>query len=242
MAKKKAKQRNTPVLSVLAVAFATLGVFAWRNVLIYNSPVIAAWESVGEPVLPVAAVQAMERIVIPSEPEAVFAEPVEETEEVSNHDDSMDSGEDVGVPVRITIASIDVDAAVENVGLTADGSMDVPKDPFDTGWYELGPRPGEIGSATITGHVDWLFGSSGVFANLHRLMPGDIITVQDENGSDVSFVVREIRKYDAQADATDVFISTDGEAHLNIITCNGAWDAAAHQYSERLVVFADKVI
>jgi len=44
-----------------------------------------------------------------------------------------------------------------------------------------------------------------------------------------------------QAVATDVFTSSDGKAHLNLITCDGIWDKNAAQYSERLVVFADRV-
>ena len=54
-------------------------------------------------------------------------------------------------------------------------------------------------------------------------------------------MVREIRTYDATADATDVFISNDGKAHLNIITCDGAWNKNMNQYSQRLVIFTDKV-
>lgn len=146
----------------------------------------------------------------------------------------------IGVPVRITIPSIAVDAAIEQVALTTDGSMDVPKDPLNTGWYELGPRPGETGSATIAGHVNWLHGATAVFRDLHKVKPEDTITVLDDSGAVISFVVREIRKYDAAADAMDVFSSHDGKAHLNLITCDGVWDRSTKQYSERLVVFADK--
>jgi sortase A len=146
----------------------------------------------------------------------------------------------VGVPVRIVIPSISVDAAIEKVALTDDGAMDTPKLPLDAGWYELGPRPGETGSAAIAGHVDWYDGETGVFADLHKLKSGDTIIVRDEEGADVSFVVRESRKYDAAADAKDIFGSNDGNAHLSIITCTGSWDTRAGQYTKRLVVFADK--
>jgi LPXTG-site transpeptidase (sortase) family protein len=146
----------------------------------------------------------------------------------------------VGVPVRIKIPSIALDAAIEKVALAADGSMDVPKQPLDAAWYELGPRPGEAGSAAVAGHVDWLRGASAAFTDLHEVRPGDKIAVLDDTGAIVSFVVRESRRYDAAADAIDVFSSNDGKAHLNLITCDGAWDKRAKQYSERLVVFADR--
>ncbi|TAK04807.1 class F sortase [Patescibacteria group bacterium] len=150
--------------------------------------------------------------------------------------------ENIGLPERIMIPSIAVDAAVEKVAVAADGSMDVPKDPLNTAWYELGPHPGERGSAAIAGHVNWWGGETGAFANLHKLMPGDTVTVQDDTGAVISFVVRELRILDAAADATEVFTSDDKKAHLNLITCIGAWDKRAKQYAKRLVVFTDRVI
>ena len=155
--------------------------------------------------------------------------------------DVIAEAESFGVPMRITISSIAVDAAIEKVSLAKDGSMDVPKHPLDVAWYEPGPRPGEAGSAAIAGHVDDERGAAAVFANLHKVKPGDTIVVNDEKGAPTSFVVRESRKLAAAADATEVFTSKDGKAHLNLITCTGAWDARARQYAERLVVFADKV-
>lgn len=146
-----------------------------------------------------------------------------------------------GVPLRIGIPSIAVDADVEKVSLAADGSMGVPKDPLNAAWYELGPHPGEIGNAVIVGHVNWIKGATGVFADLRKLKPGDVIDVQDDGGAIIAFVVRERRKYDAAADATGIFVSHDGKAHLNLITCDGSWVKSAKQYSERLVVFADKI-
>lgn len=148
---------------------------------------------------------------------------------------------DETAPSRLRIPAIGVDAPIGAVGLAADGSMDVPKHPANTVWYAPGPRPGEVGSAVIAGHVSWVVKATAVFAKLHTLRPGDTITVQDGAGETVSFVVREIRTYGAAADASDVFFSTDGKAHLNLVTCSGTWDKSEKQYAERLVVFADRV-
>jgi hypothetical protein len=52
--------------------------------------------------------------------------------------------------------------------------------------------------------------------------------------------VREIKKYDPNANASDVFISGDGKAHLNLITCVGFWNKVSKSYPKRLVIFADK--
>lgn len=145
-----------------------------------------------------------------------------------------------GLPVRIKIPGIHVDSAVEYVGLTPQGAVGVPKDPLNAAWYDLGPLPGDEGSSVITGHVNWYYGAKGVFENLNKVRPGDKIEVQNDKGEVISFVVREIRDFDPEAVATDVFISDDGKAHLNIITCEGTWDSGAKQYTQRLVVFADR--
>lgn len=145
-----------------------------------------------------------------------------------------------GLPVRLKIPVINVNAAIEYVGLTPQGAVDVPKKSSNVAWFDLGARPGNNGSAIITGHINWYTDASGVFANLHKLKPGDKITVQDNQGLLVSFVVRESRVYDAAADVIEVFNSNDGKAHLNLITCDGLWNKLSQQYSQRLVVFADK--
>lgn len=144
-----------------------------------------------------------------------------------------------GLPQNITIPIISVRAAIEQVTLAKDGSMGVPKNAMHAGWYALGPQPGEVGSAVIDGHVNWYDGATGVFENLHTLVVGDTIEVQNDRGEVVTFVVRETRTFGAEDDATDVFTSSDGKAHLNLITCMGEWDMETNQYPERFVVFAD---
>lgn len=146
----------------------------------------------------------------------------------------------VGFPVRLKISEIDVDAAIISVGLTSDGAMDAPKNPDEVAWYSLGSRPGENGTAVIAGHYDWINNILAVFSHLHELRKGDKIFIEDEKGEIVTFVVREIRTYDKDEYAPDVFISDDDKAHLNLITCIGVWDEASKSYSKRLVVFTDK--
>ena len=147
-----------------------------------------------------------------------------------------------GLPVRLEIPIINVDATVEYVGLTSDGAMGVPKGPAEVGWFKLGPHPGEIGSAVIAGHSGWKNNRPAVFDNLNKLKKGDKIYVIDEKGITVTFVVNEFRNYDPEANATDVFSSSDGKAHLNLITCEGVWNKVTKSRSKRLVVFTNKEI
>ena len=142
---------------------------------------------------------------------------------------------------RLKIPQINLDAAIESVGLTAQNAMDAPKGPNNVAWFDLGPRPGEQGSAVIDGHSGWWKdGTPAIFDNLYKLQKGDLISVEDANGVSTTFVVRESRNYNPDSDASDVFQSNDGKAHLNLITCEGVWNEAQKSYSSRLVVFADQ--
>lgn len=145
------------------------------------------------------------------------------------------------VPVRIKISAINVDAPIETIGLTKDGAVGIPSDPDNAAWFDGSPRPGKTGNSIITGHVNWYYGATGVFEKLNELEAGDIIEIQDDNGTTTSFIVRESKSYDDTAQATDVFISTDGRSHLNLITCEGIWNKITKSYSQRLVVFTDKI-
>lgn len=147
-----------------------------------------------------------------------------------------------GLPVRLKIPKIKVDAAIEYVGVTRQGVMGAPKTPHNVAWFNVGARPGESGSAVIAGHVNWYNGATGVFANLNKLKPGDKIMVRDDKGVNVTFVVRKVHTYGLKDDTSEVFAPDDDGAHLNLITCVGVWDKKSKQYTKRLVVFADKAV
>jgi len=146
------------------------------------------------------------------------------------------------LPSRLKIPAIGVDASLESVGLVGGGQMGVPVVPANAAWFDLGPRPGEVGSAVIDGHFGiWANGQTSVFDNLYKLRKGDQLTVEDQNGAKIAFVVTELRIYDQNQDATDVFSSIDGQAHLNLITCEGVWNRLKQSFPSRLVVFTDRV-
>lgn len=143
--------------------------------------------------------------------------------------------------MRLKIPNISIDASIDSVGVTFDGAVDAPKGPTNVAWFNLGPRPGDIGSAVITGHYGtWKNGGGSVFDDLNKLIPGDKIYVEDEKGIIITFVVRELRTYGQDEYAPGVFNSDDGKAHLNLITCKGDWIESQKTYSNRLVVFTDK--
>lgn len=146
-----------------------------------------------------------------------------------------------GLPLRFKIPKIKVDALVENIGFTVDGIVGVPEGPNNVAWFNLGPRPGEVGSAVISGHSGWKNDIPAVFDGLVRLNDGDKIYVEDDKGSIIVFRVREFKIYGRDDQAPEVFISNDGKAHLNLVTCTGVWNEKEKSRSNRLVVFTDKV-
>jgi len=145
-----------------------------------------------------------------------------------------------GIPIHLKIPDINVDANIESVGLTTKGAVDTPLSFINVAWFNLGPRPGEEGSSVIDGHSGWKKGIQSVFDNLYKIKKGDKIYVTDEKGEIITFVVREFRTYSLKDDATDIFTSTDGKAHLNLITCVGNWNVGQKSPNDRFVVFADK--
>lgn len=144
-------------------------------------------------------------------------------------------------PIQIRIPSIGVNTNVESLGLTKDGAMDSPAGPSATGWYSLGTIPGNVGSAVIDGHSGYKNNKPAVFDNLKKVAVGDKIYVKNMTGITNTFIIRKLKDYDPSIDATAIFTSKDGLAHLNLITCTGTWDANKKSHSKRLVVFADKV-
>lgn len=140
-------------------------------------------------------------------------------------------------PSRLIIPKLNINANIEYVGINSNGSMAAPNNTNDVGWFDLGSLPGDKGSAVIAGHFNGNYGESAVFSNLYKLKPGDKIYVSGSNGEVITFVVHGSRLFDPGY-ADDVFSPNDS-AHLNLITCDGVWDAVTKSYSKRLVVFSD---
>ena len=146
-----------------------------------------------------------------------------------------------GLPVRLQIPVINVDSAIEDASITSDGRMDVPAGSKDVAWFALGPHPGDVGSAVIGGHFGISNGIPWVFYNLDKLKVGNKIYVVNDKNQTLAFQIRSISSFDRNADATTVFTSTDGLAHLNLITCEGIWNQVNGSYPQRLVVFTDAI-
>lgn len=143
------------------------------------------------------------------------------------------------LPVRLKIPSLGINSRIEHAGVNLEGSMIGPRYRNNVAWFQPGVRPGENGSAVIAGHYGWKSRLKSVFDKLHTIRVGDRIYVEDDKGTVNVFVVQKIKRFEKQEDTAEVFFSNDGKRHLNLITCEGVWNAAAGSYSGRLVVFTD---
>lgn len=142
-------------------------------------------------------------------------------------------------PMRLRIPTINVDAAVEQVGVDSEGRIAAPIKTDDVGWYKLGTAPGDAGNAVIDGHLDWYNGPA-VFQRLGKMKVGDQIMVLREDGTQAKFIVdaTSVMPYDA---STDAMFTRSGPPSLTLITCAGTWDRQRGTYLQRLVVHSSLV-
>jgi sortase (surface protein transpeptidase) len=144
-------------------------------------------------------------------------------------------------PTRLRIPAIGVDArGLIDLGLRADGTMEVPADAPTVGWYAASPTPGERGPAVLAGHVDWNH-EKGAFYDLHTLEPGDEVLVDRADGSAALFQVMRVAQYPKDNFPTqEVYGDVEG-AELRLITCGGELDRKARSYRDNVVVYAGLV-
>jgi LPXTG-site transpeptidase (sortase) family protein len=143
-------------------------------------------------------------------------------------------------PIRLSIPALQVEANIIDLGLQANGTMQVPPDAKDAGWYVNSPAPGRPGPSVLAAHVNWK-GEDGPFARLHELKAGDEVIVEDAAGAQAKFAVDRVETHDKNAfPAEEVYADTDGP-ELRLVTCGGDFDAAAHSYKENVIAFAKLV-
>jgi hypothetical protein len=168
----------------------------------------------------------------------------------------------VPVPLTLELPSLDVRAAVLGVGMNRSHAMDAPTGPAgdpiwqQAFWYRGSATPGASSTALIAGHIDGPQGAPAVFGRLDQLQPGDPIVVRDtRTGLPVHFVVTATTTYSLEeashpdvlrqiygrgpVDATAPQPSTDGLAHLTLITCAGTFRNGTHDH--RFVVSATRI-
>ena len=145
-------------------------------------------------------------------------------------------------PERLSIPSINVQAPILDVGLAADGSVDVPplRRHNEAGWFEGGPTPGQFGPALIVGHADTRTGPS-VFHALDKLKPGQRIEVRRADRSVAVFEVNSVENFDKGKLPVRRVYGDYSRPSLRLMTCGGRWLGGRLGYQDNVVVFASLV-
>lgn len=143
-------------------------------------------------------------------------------------------------PERVRIAGLGETLPIRPVGVAEDGSMELPDDPAELGWYRFGPAPGaDRGSAVLAGHVDSREYGIGPLAGLHRAEAGDVITVITTAGP-IDYTIDRLRyERRSRLPIKDLF-DRSGAPRLVIITCGGPY-TPGQGYRDNLIVTATPV-
>jgi sortase (surface protein transpeptidase) len=141
-------------------------------------------------------------------------------------------------PDRIRIPAIGVDAPLIGLGLTPQGSLDVPpaRKKNLAGWYEAGTSPGERGTAIVAGHVDNAEGPA-VFYDLGSLRTGSKVEVDRLDGRTAVFTVDAVEVYDSRSFPDAKVYGAARRPELRVITCGGGYSPTTG-YQGNVVVFA----
>jgi len=141
-------------------------------------------------------------------------------------------------PVLLTIPRLGISSSsLESLGVDDKGAMEVPQDPAEAGWYELGPPPGALGPAVIAGHVTWNQ-VPAVFYRLTELRRGDVVEITRTDGRVAVFEIIRVRLYDKSSFPTRMVFGPIDHAGLRLITCGGAYERSVSRYRGNVVAFA----
>jgi LPXTG-site transpeptidase (sortase) family protein len=143
----------------------------------------------------------------------------------------------VSHPIGLTIPAIGVQTNIIHLGLTASGALQVPSSTAVAGWYTGSPRPGDVGSAVIAGHIDSKSGP-GVFFRLSSLRPGDRVYVRRADGTLAAFKVTVVRQFAKDSFPTAAVYGAVPDSELRLLTCGGTFDPQLRSYLSNTVVYA----
>ncbi|MEV8592544.1 class F sortase [Streptomyces sp. NPDC052012] len=143
-----------------------------------------------------------------------------------------------GVPDRVRIPAIQVDAPMMPVGLDAEGWVDAPppEDPNLAGWFSGAVSPGEKGTAVVVGHVDNQQGPA-VFYGLGALKKGQRVEIARRDGKTAVFEIYGVEVFAKNSFPGERVYASKGAAEVRVITCGGGF-SPQEGYDGNVVVFA----
>lgn len=169
------------------------------------------------------------------------ARPVVDEVPIRSSDPSEQEVAQVDEPSRVAVPSLDIDMPVVAVGVEADGTMEIPENAWEAGWYEYGPAPSERqGNAVMAAHVDSPEGL-GPFGLLPGVDVGAEVTVESDSGEVMTYEVVDVEQTYKQDVNLEAVFAESGPAQLILVTCGGRWDADRGHYDDNVIVTATLV-
>jgi len=146
-----------------------------------------------------------------------------------------------GWPTSLMIQKMGVKARVEGVDLSKAIQVHAPAKWGDVAWYTRGPRPGEVGRASIYGHLD-SYCCPAVFYKLKYLKAGDTVQVVYAKGRPLTFKVMWQGVF-ANTNLPIKFLYGGSTEHgLVLYTCSGVFHRDGTGYDHKLIVYARLVL
>lgn len=167
-----------------------------------------------------------------------------------------------GVPVRLEVPFPSsshpegVTATISAHPLNGDGSLFVPDDPRELGWYGQAAAPGdESGSVIVTGHVNFVVDGRLVVGALSDLAEyglhdvGKTLTVDLADGRRMTYRIVGGSEYSKDELAArpelrrslfdqDASYGDPPSGRLVLVSCGGAFDDRTGNYEDNVFVFA----
>jgi hypothetical protein len=130
---------------------------------------------------------------------------------------------------------------VRPVGVTADGTLQLPEDPGEVGWWAGGAGTGAAsGPTVVAGHVRTVAGGSGVLAALLDVTEGETVDLVGADGEVSRYRVRSRLSY-VKEDLPAELFTAGGPPRLVLVTCTGDVDPDTGSYTRNVVVTAEPV-
>lgn len=123
-----------------------------------------------------------------------------------------------------------------------EGGLEPPTDVHQVCYWAGGAGIDDrAGTTVLTGHINWA-GVTGAFGNLAALHRGDTVLTSGPDGTAVEWRIKRV-EHRSKTLGIDpaAFVGHDGPRRLYLISCGGAFDAAAASYVDNIYVLATPV-
>lgn len=141
-------------------------------------------------------------------------------------------------PVEVRIPAIGISQSLIGLRVATDGSLEVPQDFDDVGWFSEGYAPGDQGPAVLVGHVDSKAGPAA-FYELDVLAIGDLVQVRRADGTLRTYAVTDTQSVPKLEFPTEFVYVGDGGEELKLVTCGGTFDRSSGHYLNNTIVTAE---